>query len=321
MLDCSVCCSKALSACCPACAGEDIEATASFQLFQKTQEALAAEGHKRFPTYAVFQGLRNNMREATLAAPNSFQMLQVRSWHRMPCRLLWDSMYRAAAWQIGPAGLCDSRVLAFCLLMAQGCCMACIPFQRGKPFLARGSAIAHTLPQMLKAMHCMLACPSCTPALPLQAMRCMLPSPSCTSSRQFSELEQEHEDLGYQLSLDEAARLRDSSMWADQEGINHYMQSSVSALDCEADLISDAACTGGLQYTTVGVYEGSNDHGQLSLTFAGAKLRVVMYTSFPCQLVSITSRVIPEQHVLWTYTQMHATCKVLHWHQCCETGG
>ena len=59
----------------------------------------------------------------------------------------------------------------------------------------------------------------------------MLPSPSCTSSRQFSELEQEHEQLGYQLSLDEAARLRDSSMWADQEGINHYMQSSVSALE------------------------------------------------------------------------------------------
>ena len=63
----------------------------------------------------------------------------------------------------------------------------------------------------------------------------MLPSPSCTSSRQFSELEQEHEELGYRLSLDEAARLRDSSMWADQEGINHYMQSAVGALSCEAD--------------------------------------------------------------------------------------
>ena len=74
----------------PACAGGDIEATATFQLFHYTQEALAAEGHKRFPTYAVFQGLRNNMREATFAAPNSFQMLQVRSWHGTPCRLLWD---------------------------------------------------------------------------------------------------------------------------------------------------------------------------------------------------------------------------------------
>ena len=88
---------------------------------------------------------------------------------------------------------------------------------------------------MLTAMRCMLACPSCTPALLLQAMRCMLPSPSCSSSKQFSELEQEHEELGYRLSLDEAARLRDSSLWEDQEGINHYMQSSVSARDCEAD--------------------------------------------------------------------------------------
>ena len=96
MLDCSMCCSRASNASFPACAGGDIEATASFQLFQKTQEALAAEGHKRFPTYAVFQGLRNNMREATLAAPNSFQMLQVQSWHGMPCTLLWDSMYKAA---------------------------------------------------------------------------------------------------------------------------------------------------------------------------------------------------------------------------------
>lgn len=116
--------------------------------------------------------------------------------------------------------------------------MACTPvtFQRGKPLLAEGSAIADAPPQMLEALRCMLACPSCTPALPLQAMRCMLPSPSCTSSKRFSELEQEHEELGYQLSLDEAARLRDSSMWADQEGINHYMQSSVSALHFEADL-------------------------------------------------------------------------------------